>query len=78
VLLPSLVTDVARDLDEPDEDEDDPEDEDGRRESVGNDGGLTRDSPPPEEVELPPEDPPDDPPDDPDEDEPPLVRGIAV
>jgi hypothetical protein len=61
----------------------DDEDDDGRRESVGNDGiggGVARLSvldPPPDDVEDPP---PDDPPEDvvePDEDEPPL-RGTAV
>jgi hypothetical protein len=51
--------------------------DEGRRESVGLEGRLTRDSPPPDDVELPVE-PPEDPPDEPDEEEPPPLRGIAV
>jgi hypothetical protein len=79
----SLVLDPPRVDDDPDRDPEELEepDDDGRRESVGNEGnedGPVRFSPPPEDVEPPPaspDPPPEDPPDDPDE---PLVRGIAV
>jgi len=76
---PPLLEDPPLRAVEPPDRLDEDEDDEGRRESLGNDGiggGVARLSPepPPDEVEEPP---PDEPPDDPDEDDP-LGRGTAV